>query len=338
MKLAAFQYDQLFQLEAGGQLPGIQIAYHTYGELNADRDNVVWVCHALTANSEVADWWPGMVGDDCLLDPRRDFIICANMLGSCYGSTYALSINPDTNTPYFHDFPEVTVQDMVRGQRLLAAELGIRKIKMVIGGSMGGQQVLEWACQAPELVECAVPIATNARHSPWGIAFNESQRMAIEADQTWKEENERAGLAGMRAARAVALLSYRNYDTYLQTQADPESEKREGFRAISYQRYQGEKLERRFDAFAYWALSKAMDSHNIGRGRGGLEKALAGIEARVLTIGVDSDLLFPIAEQELIARHTPGARFASVGSRYGHDGFLIEVEALTREISTFLGQ
>ncbi len=338
MKLAAFQHDQLFPLEAGGQLRSIQIAYHTYGELNANRDNVVWVCHALTANSEVADWWSGMFGEGCVLDPGKDFIICANMLGSCYGSTYALSLNPDTHSPYFHDFPEVTVQDMVRAQRLLAANLGIRKIKLVIGGSMGGQQVLEWACQAPGLVERAVPIATNARHSPWGIAFNESQRMAIEADQSWKEDSEKAGLAGMRAARAVALLSYRNYDAYLQTQLDTELEKREDFRAISYQRYQGEKLERRFDAFAYWTLSKAMDSHNIGRGRGGLEKALGGIKAQVLAIGVDSDLLFPIAEQEFIARHTPGARFASVGSRYGHDGFLIEAKALMREILGFLGE
>lgn len=338
MKLAVFQYDQLFPLEAGGQLGGIQIAYHTYGELNADRDNVVWVCHALTANSEVADWWTGMIGEGCVMDPGKDFIICANMLGSCYGSTYALSLNPDTDTPYFHDFPEVTVQDMVSAQRLLAAALGIQKIKMVIGGSMGGQQVLEWACQAPELVQRAVPIATNARHSPWGIAFNESQRMAIEADQTWKEGNDRAGLMGMRAARAIALLSYRNYDTYLQTQSDTDPQKREDFRAISYQRYQGEKLERRFDAFAYWTLSKAMDSHNIGRGRGGLEQALGGIKAEVLAIGVDSDILFPIAEQEFLAQHTPGARFASVSSRYGHDGFLIEVEALTREISAFLSE
>lgn len=336
MKASYFQLEDEFVLETGTSLPGIQIAYHQYGTLNAQRDNVIWVCHALTANSEVADWWPGMIGEGLLFDPQKDYIICANMIGSCYGSTYALSVNPRTGSPYFHDFPRITVRDMVRAQRLLCDHLGIQRIRVVIGGSMGGQQSLEWAIQAPEMIDYLLPIATNAQHAPWGIAFNESQRMAIEADATWRESQPDAGIRGMRAARAVALLSYRNYETYAATQADATDALDAEFRAVSYQRYQGEKLARRFDAFAYWTLSRAMDAHHVGRGRGGIEAALATIRAKTLAIGVSSDLLFPVAEQQRIAHLVPGGKYVEIDSRYGHDGFLIEVESLTREIRAFL--
>ena len=275
--------------------------------LNSQKDNIIWVCHALTANADVADWWPGMVGSGALFDTDRYFIICANMLGSCYGSTNALSLNPRTQAPYFHDFPLLTNRDIVRAFDLLREDLAIEKIRMVIGGSLGGQQCLEWAIMQPEVFDKLVPIATNARHSPWGIAFNESQRMAIAADASWQENHPEAGLEGMRAARAIALLSYRNYDTYWNTQLEPNLEEYQDYRASSYQQYQGDKLKKRFHAFAYWTLSKAMDSQNLGRGRGSLEDALSQIEAETLVVGLPTDWLFPIEEQRFPADpYSPG--------------------------------
>ncbi|MEM6298581.1 MAG: alpha/beta fold hydrolase, partial [Bacteroidota bacterium] len=235
-------HNQPFTLESGAILPRLEIAYHTYGTLNADRSNVIWVFHALTGNSEVADWWEGLFGAGKVLDPNRDFIICANMLGSCYGSSSPISENPVTQTPFYGNFPRlVTVRDMVKAHRILARELGIQKIKLGIGGSMGGQQLLEWAVQEPERFRTIIPIATNAKHSSWGIAYNESQRMALEADSTLWYASPLAGRAGLRAARATALLSYRNYETYVATQIDEQSTL-EDFRAKSYQNYQGEKL------------------------------------------------------------------------------------------------
>ena len=272
------------------------------------------------------------LGEDKLLDPSKYFIVCANMLGSCYGSTYALSPNPTTGLPYFHDFPLLTNRDIVGTFDLLREHLGISQIYMGIGGSLGGQQLLEWAVWKPQLFEHIVPIATNAHHSPWGIAFNESQRMAIAADSTWKEDQPEAGIEGMKAARAMALISYRAYHTYGQTQRDPHPTDGllEGYRASSYQQYQGEKLAKRFDAFAYWTLSKAMDAHDLGRDRGSREAALANIQAQATCISIDSDILFPSEEQMYLAAHIPNASYEVIPSLYGHDGFLIETEALNR--------
>lgn len=331
-----FDHGSEFTLESGERLPGITLAYTTYGSLNNSRTNVVWICHALTANSEAADWWPGLVGKGKLFDPEKHFIICANMLGSCYGSTYALSENPASGRPWYHDFPALTNRDIARAFDLLRQHLGIEKIAIGIGGSLGGQQLLEWAVECPTIFEQLIPIATNARHSAWGIAFNESQRMAIQADPSWQERSKDAGITGLSAARAIALLSYRGYEAYRLTQTDPDTEKMSDFRAISYQRYQGDKLVKRFDAFAYWTLSKAMDSQHLGRGRQSLEAALGGILSRTLVIGVDTDILFPPDEQRFIASHIPKARYAEITSNYGHDGFLIEFEAIQTLLASFL--
>ena len=197
------------------------------------------------------------------------------MLGSCYGSTNARSINPATGAPYGKDFPHLTVRDMVKAHQHLQRHLGISRIRFGIGGSMGGQQLLEWAVSDPDLFRSICVLATNAKHSPWGIAFNEAQRMAIEADPTLYTDAENAGAAGLAAARAVAMLSYRNYRTYQNSQEEDSDEVRNGFKAASYQRYQGQKLVDRFDVLSYLTLSRAMDSHNLGRGRGGIEKARA---------------------------------------------------------------
>lgn len=330
-----YKLSESFQLESGAILPEVEIAYHTFGQLNDKKDNVVWVCHALTANSDVMDWWEGLFGEDDLFNPKDYFIVCANVLGSHYGTTNPLSINPKTKEPYFHNFPLFTIRDFAALHIELANHLGIEKINVLTGGSLGGQQALEWSILEPERIRHLVLLATNAAHSPWGIAFNESQRMAIEADQTWAERHPDAGLNGMKTARSMALLSYRNYATYDQTQSRKNEEVFPD-RAGSYQRYQGEKLARRFNAFSYWYLSKAMDSHNVGRNRGGVEAALKRIQAKTLVLTLENDILFPDEEQERLAAGIFDADYHKIPSVYGHDGFLIEVEKIGKVIRDFL--
>lgn len=334
--LNIFHYKKNFTLESGKSLPELKLAYTTHGSLNDAKDNVVWVFHALTANSNPAEWWSGLVGEAKLLDPKKYFIICVNVPGSCYGSTGPLDINLSTNEPYFHEFPFFTTKDMIRSFQLLKTELGIDKIYMGIGGSMGGQQLLEWAIEEPELFDYIIPIATNAFHSPWGIAFNASQRFCIENDSTWSQKDPAAGITGMKTARSFALLSYRHYETYLKDQSEETTDKREGFKSESYQRYQGEKLALRFNAFSYYTLSRSMDSHNVGRGRAGVEAALKTIKAKTLTIGITTDTLFPLREQQFIADQIPGAVFKAIHSPYGHDGFLLEFTAIETIIREWL--
>lgn len=334
MPLQIFESRKEFKLESGVVLPGIHLAYTTYGELNKDRDNVVWIFHALTANSDPVDWWPPLVGHKNLFDPAQYFIVCVNMPGSCYGSIGPLDINPETGERYFHQFPFFTTRDMIRTYQLLRKHLGIQKIKVGVGGSMGGQQLLEWAIEEPDIFKNIFPIATNAFHSPWGKAFNASQRFAIEADETWPQDSPDAGIEGMKVARGIALLSYRHYNTYWETQMDEDAGQIKDFKSESYQRYQGEKLARRhFNAFSYYLLSQSMDAHHVGRGRGGIKNALSMIAARATVIGVETDLLFPVSEQELLAKCIPSAHLEIVHSRYGHDGFLIEFNQLEKIIS-----
>ncbi|HUR11813.1 MAG TPA: homoserine O-acetyltransferase [Flavitalea sp.] len=333
-----FHLNQPFDLESGHTLSHLHLAYTALGELNEKKDNVVWIFHALTANSDPSEWWPGLVGEGKLFDPQKHYIVCVNMPGSCYGSTGPLDINPQTGAPYFHDFPFFTTRDMVRAYRSLKDYLRIDKIKIGIGGSMGGQQLLEWAIEEPEIFEFIFPVATNAQHSPWGIAFNASQRFAIEADSTWKEKHERAGIEGMKVARSIALISYRHYDTYHQSQSEEENVLLTGFKSESYQRYQGEKLARRFNAFSYHSLSKGMDAHNVGRGRGSVEDALKKIKARTLTLGIKTDILFPLNEQELLSELIPGAKLKIIHSDYGHDGFLLESQQISSAITDFIKQ
>lgn len=333
-----FTYHKAFKLESGAMLSGFHLAYTTHGKLNAAKDNVVWIFHALTANSDPAEWWGGLVGNDKFFDPKKYFIVCVNMPGSCYGSTGPFDINPKTNNSWYHEFPWFTTRDMVRAYKHLKNHLGIEKIHIGIGGSMGGQQLLEWAVEEPKLFEYIIPIATNAFHSAWGVAFNASQRFAIENDITWKEQHVDAGLEGMKTARSIALLSYRSYDTYKLTQkitSDDLDSKERG--AESYQLYQGEKLAKRFNAFSYYFLSKGMDNHNVGRNReGGAVKALEQIHAKALVIAISSDLLFPPSEQEFLAAHIPHAEYRAIHSPYGHDGFLLEYEQIEEAIKTFL--
>lgn len=335
MVSGTYEHRTPFVLESGAVLPGYRLGYTTLGRPDADRGNTVWVFHALTGSANVTEWWAGLVGEGRLLDPARHFIVCANMPGSCYGSTGPLDVNPATRESWYHGFPFFTPRDMARAFMPLRRHLGIDRIALGIGGSMGGQVLLEWAVEEPTLFERIIPIATNACHSAWGRAFNASQRMCIEADPSWPESRPDAGMAGMKVARSVALLSYRHYRTYAARQTDA-AERIEGFRSESYQRYQGEKLAARFNAFSYHVLSKGMDAHHLGRGRGPLEQVLAGIRARTLSIGIDTDVLFPKEEQAFIAEHVPGAQFALLESDYGHDAFLVEYGKLEDLVRLFL--
>ena len=335
-QIAFYTLPDPFTLESGDVLPELRLGYTTYGTLNAAADNVIWVCHALTANSDPISWWPGFVGDGEAINPDEHFIVCVNMIGSCYGSTGPMDTNPETGTPYLLDFPLVTVRDMVRSFQSLREHLGIKSVRLLMGGSMGGQQALEWAIQEPELFDKIIGLATNARHSAWGIAFNSAQRMAIESDQTFMQGELGGGRKGMEAARAVAMLSYRSYDIFNQTQTHPDDDAVNDYRADSYQRYQGGKLSTRFSAYSYYRLGQAMDSHHLGRNRGGIESALQTIQADALFISISSDVLFPPEEQKRLAAHVPNARHIEIDSDYGHDGFLVEAPKLSEIVTQFL--
>jgi homoserine O-acetyltransferase len=323
------------KLESGEELPSLQINYSTWGTFHPEKNNVIWVCHALTANSDVTSWWSGLVGENNFFNPHDHFIICANIIGSCYGSTGPLSINPSTGKPYYLSFPQITIRDMVQAHEILRKHLGINAIHTCIGGSLGGQQALEWAIIQPVLIHNLVLLSTNAFHSPWGIAFNEAQRMAIKADATWNTNNENAGREGLKAARAIALLSYRNYHTYLHSQEETDKEKLDNYKATSYQNYQGEKLVNRFNCHSYLYLSKAMDSHHIGRARTSTVAVLESIVSNTLLIGIKSDLLFPLQEQIFLSDHIHNALYREIDSLYGHDGFLIETRKIQHLLSEF---
>ena len=332
-----FNYPQPIVLECGDTLNGITIAYNTYGQLNDDKSNVVWVCHALTANSNVAEWWTGIVGSNHVIDPAKYFIVCANILGSCYGSTGPLSIDEATGEPYYHSFPFITIRDMVQAHILLRQHLQIPSIFLLIGGSMGGYQAMEWCIMETDIIRNMFLLATSATESAWGIATHTAQRLSIEVDGTWLTSNSTAGAKGLKAARAIGMLTYRNYNIMVQTQSDADSEKIDHFKASSYIEHQGEKLASRFNAFSYWMLTKSMDSHNIARGRGGKVAAvLKNLSQRTLIIGISSDILCPLVEQEMLASCIPHSKLIVIDSDYGHDGFMVESVIISHHLASWL--
>lgn len=329
-----FTYRQPLKLENGETLSSLDIVYHTYGRLNDEKSNVIWFCHALTANSDVADWWSSLVGKGKTYDLAKYFIICANIIGSCYGSSGPLTINPETQKPYYSTFPKVTIRDMIQAHIILRKHLGIEKINTIIGGSMGGYQALEWVLAEPAIFEKMILVSTSSQESAWGIAIHTAQRLAIETDLTWKELNQQAGAQGLKTARAIGMLTYRNYEAFVKTQTDNEN-KLDNFKASTYINYQGEKLVKRFNAYSYWILTKAMDSHNIARGRGEIKSVLNSIQTKTLIIGISSDFLCPVAEQKFMAKHIPNSTYIEIDSPYGHDGFLIEGKLIGEEIERF---
>jgi homoserine O-acetyltransferase len=326
-----------FTLENGGSLEQLHIAYNTYGTLNKEKDNVIWICHALTANSEVEKWWPGMVGPGECFDTNRYFIVCANILGSCYGTTGPLSEDPRKGSPFYKDFPFITIRDMVKAHQLLAGYLGISKIELLVGGSMGGYQAIEWSLLEPELIQNLFLIATAARESAWRKAIHAAQRISIEADQTWGSDSADAGKKGLKAARAIGMIAYRSFETYSAKQEDSDLNELQNFKAASYIEYQGTKFINRFDAYSYWFLTYAMDSHQMARGReASLEDVLGRLRQKSLIIGISSDILCPIKEQEFLAEHIKDSTFIAIDSIYGHDGFLVETEVITGHLRKWL--
>ena len=318
-------------LEAGGALPGAHVVYHTSQEAWDSRKPVIWICHALTANSDPEDWWPEMVGPGKAVDTEKNFVVCVNMLGSPYGSEGPAQVNPETGKPWLLDFPKVTVRDMVAASICVRKALGVKSVDLLVGSSIGGFQAIEWAVTEPGVFKRCAFIATAPRVSPYLSATVEAQRMALETDPTFREARDLSGgAAGLKCARAQALISYRCFEGYALTQAEEDPDTLFAGRAASYERYQGEKLVRRaFDAYSYHTLCHALDSHNVGRGRGGVEAALARIKARTTVVSIDTDSLFPPQESSVWARWIPGADYFEISSRFGHDGFLLETARLT---------
>ena len=345
-----FDYDRPFQCEAGGTIKNLKVVYHISDgyfkdgvpdseairaiarDVSSGEKKVVWITHALTANSDPSDWWPELSGPGKFFDTEKYIVICANMLGSAYGSSGPASPQPESMTgehpegqPYYFGFPKVTVRDTVNAEILLRKHLGIEKIDLIVGGSIGGFQALEWTIMEPDVIKTAAFIACGSRVTPWLTAHNESQRMALEADATFRACGSlKGGSAGLKAARAMALISYRSYEGYNATQPEQDPDTVFADRAASYERYQGKKLADRFDAYSYWYLTYSVDSHNVGRGRGGVPEALGSIKARSIVIGIDSDDLFPVEEQRFLADNIPGAEYHEITSKFGHDGFLLE--------------
>ena len=314
-----------FLLESGESLESFKLVYSVIGNQQAKK--TIWVCHALTGDANVSEWWSGLFGAGRVFDPAEYKIICANALGSCYGSTGPGELEEPLN------FPNLTVRDLANAYQLLAEHLGILNVDVLIGASLGGQQAIEWAIQRPKFASKLILIASNAVHSPYGIAFNEAQRLALQADITFGLPT--GGAAGMKAARAVAMLSYRSYTDFGLKQVD---EKREAFKfkASEYLKYQGDKFVQRFNPYSYKVLTHVMDSHDVSRGRETLESVLALIESKTLVVGVNSDLLFPLSEQVFLQKFIPNAELGVIHSPFGHDAFLIEYDQLSALIREFL--
>jgi len=332
-----YKTGQSFKLELGEELHNLEIAYSTFGKLNSDKDNVIWVCHALTANSDVSDWWSGLFGVGKLFDPERYFIVCANNLGSPYGSSSAISINSVKGINNLGmDFPLVTLRDCARANSLLAEHLGLKDIHLLIGGSCGGNIALEMAYFLNLRVENLVLLCSAAQESPFNIGIHEGQRMALEADESFAGEDEHAGAKGLMAARGMALNFYRTFDSIGRAQREDDLGRTDDFKASSYIRYQGKKLVDRFNPVCYYKLLKSLDTHNIGRGRRSVKHALSEIMCRTLCIGIQSDRLIPVQEQKFLADYLPKGRFIEIQSQYGHDGFLLEFEQIESMVFDFL--
>jgi homoserine O-acetyltransferase len=333
-----------FTLESGTVLHEVPVAYQSWGTLNAAGTNAVVVCHALTGDTDVADWWEALLGAGCALDPTEDFVVCLNVPGSPYGSVSPTVTNPATGTRYGADFPAFTIRDTVHLHRRALMQLGVRRVRCAVGGSMGGMQVLEWAFETTDdgapFVQSLAPIAVGGRHTAWQIGWSEAQRQAIYADAQWQDgayapdDPPREGLA---AARMMAMVSYRSQPSFRERFGRDVMTDRDDtpYAAESYLRYQGEKLTGRFDANCYVALTKQMDTHDVARGRGAYEAVLGAIEQPALVVGIDSDVLYPLSEQRELVAHLPCATLEVLEAPHGHDAFLIERAALNRRIATW---
>jgi homoserine O-acetyltransferase/O-succinyltransferase len=359
--IARFGPDQPLPLDAGVSLSPFQVAYQTYGTLNADKSNAVLVCHALSGDQHVASvnpvtgkpgWWELMVGPGLPIDTDRYFVICANVLGGCMGTTGPASIDPKTGKAYGLDLPVITVRDMVRAQAMLVDRLGIDTLLCVLGGSMGGMQVLQWAASFPERVFAAVPIACAARHSSQNIAFHEVGRQAVMADPDWcggkyseLGKNPRKGLAVARMAAHITYMSdealHRKFGRQLQDRTELTFGFDADFQVESYLRYQGNAFVGRFDANSYLYMTRAMDYFDVALDYGGtLANAFRGTKTRFCIVSFTSDWLFPTPENRTIVHALNAAAanvsFVEIETDRGHDAFLLDEPELFATISGFL--
>jgi len=337
---------QQVSLEGGGVLPEVAIDYRTWGSLNRTGTNAVLICHALTgdaragATAEGAGWWEGLIGAGKAFDPAHHFILCANVLGGCSGSTGPHSLDPRTGRPYGSAFPVVTIRDMVHVQHELVTHLGIRMLSAVVGGSMGGMQAIEWAMLYPDMVRRCIPIATSAGLSALALAYNDAMRTAILNDPEWRGGDyydSDGPVRGLSLARKIGMITYRSFALFERRFGRTTTEEgaalaQTQFQMNAYLAHHGRKLVDRFDAGSYLRLLQAMDLHDIGRGRGGVAAALQRLTAEVLWIGIDSDRLYPAEEQRRWVEQLQAAgkrvTYREIVSPYGHDAFLIEDEQL----------
>ncbi|MDG5488625.1 homoserine O-acetyltransferase [Sphingomonas sp. BGYR3] len=349
-------------LDSGAQLAPVEIAYQTYGTLNADRSNAILICHALTGDHHVASthpvtgkpgWWTRMIGPGKPIDPAHHFVICTNVLGSCMGSSGPATINPATGRPWGMGFPVITIRDMVRAQAMLLDHLGIGTLKAVVGGSMGGMQALSWAATFPDRVRSAVIIASTARHSAQNIAFHEVGRQAIMADPNWRGgdyygagQPPAAGLAVARMAAHITYLSEAGLTAKFGRKLQARESKTFGFDADfqveSYLRHQGLAFTDRFDANSYLYITRALDYFDLAEEHGGLlANAFKGTRTRFCVVSFDTDWLYPTAESRAIvhALHAAGAEasFVELSSPFGHDAFLLDAPEMNQVVAGFLG-
>ena len=355
------QLDRVVALEGGAVLQDVVLAYETWGTLNEDASNAILVCHALTGDSHAAGplapghptpgWWDTLIGPGKAIDTDRWFVVCVNVLGGCQGSTGPASPHPVDGKPYGSRFPVVTVRDWVRLQAMVGTHLGVHTWHSVIGGSMGGMMVLEWALMFPERVRSIVPIATAMAASAQQIAWWSTGRRIIRMDPNWNggdyyEPGSPGPAEGLSLARMVSQITFRSDDVFTRRFGREVVEPLDGFELWQrfeverYLEYHGAKLVRRFDANSYLLLTKAMDLHDVGRGRNGIAEAMKRLRCPVLAVGVESDILYPLYQsQEIVAAARANgvpARIVELDSPHGHDAFLIEHEQLGLPLSAFL--
>ncbi len=351
-----FSFDGL-KLESGEKFGPVTLAYETYGALNQDKSNAVLVLHALSGDAHAAGvnegqnnpgWWDSMIGPGKAFDTGKYFVICSNVLGGCRGSTGPSSINPKTKAPYALDFPLVSIGDMVAAQKYLVDSLGIDKLLSVVGGSMGGMQVLSWVTRYPDRVRSFIPIATAIRHSPQQIAFNEVGRQAIMADPDWNKGNYYNGSVparGLAVARMIGHITYMSDISMAEKFGREKKSAKQPFKFTAdfevegYLRYRGDNFVKRFDANSYLYLTKALDNFDASGGKP-FEAALKGVKAKALVIAFQSDWLYPAYQSKEIVRACKlsgvDATYCEINSTYGHDAFLLEIEEETYLVSHFL--